>query len=333
MEAPLGKLVDGSWQKRSVGGGDSSGRFVRSTTSFRNWITPDGAPGPSGEGGFPAEAGRYHLYVSYACPWAHRTLIFRKLKGLEDLISVSVVHPDMLDDGLTFETDFPGATGDDLYGSTYLREIYLKADPNVSGSVTVPILWDRKRQTIVSNESSEIIRMFNSAFDGLTGNGLDLWPEELRDKIEEVNTRIYDTLNNGVYRSGFARSQQAYDEAVGELFETLDWLEDRLSRNRYLLGDRITEADWRLVVTLFRFDPVYHTHFKCNRNFIREMPALWAYARELYQWPDVAETVHFDHIVRHYHYSHETINPHRIVPINPVLDWDAPHGRDALKAA
>ena len=329
----MGKLVEGTWQKRGVGGGDSSGRFVRSTTSFRNWITPDGAPGPSGEGGFPAEAGRYHLYVSYACPWAHRTLIFRKLKGLEDLISVSVVHPDMLDDGWTFETDFPGATGDDLYGATYLREIYLKADPNVSGSVTVPILWDKTRQTIVSNESSEIIRMFNSAFDALTGNRVDLWPGELRDEIEQVNTRIYDTLNNGVYRSGFARSQQAYDEAVGELFETLDWLEDRLSRNRYLLGDRITEADWRLVVTLFRFDPVYHTHFKCNRNFIREMPALWAYARELYQWPGVAETVHFDHIVRHYHYSHETINPYRIVPINPVLDWNAPHGRDALKAA
>jgi putative glutathione S-transferase len=333
MEVPLGKLVEGTWQKRGVGGGDSSGRFVRSTTSFRNWITPDGAPGPSGEGGFPAEAGRYHLYVSYACPWAHRTLIFRKLKGLEDLISVSVVHPDMLDEGWTFETDFPGATGDDLYGATYLREIYLKADPNVSGSVTVPILWDKTRQTIVSNESSEIIRMFNSAFDALTGNRVDLWPQELRDEIEQVNTRIYDTLNNGVYRSGFARSQQAYDEAVGELFETLDWLEDRLSRNRYLLGDRITEADWRLVVTLFRFDPVYHTHFKCNRNFIREMPALWAYARELYQWPGVAETVHFDHIVRHYHYSHETINPYRIVPINPVLDWNAPHGRDALKAA
>lgn len=329
----MGKLVDGTWQKRSVGGGDSSGRFVRSTTSFRNWITPDGAPGPSGEGGFPAEAGRYHLYVSYACPWAHRTLIFRKLKGLEDMISVSVVHPDMLDEGWTFETDFAGATGDDLYGSTYLREIYLRADPHVSGSVTVPILWDKTRQTIVSNESSEIIRMFNSAFDGLTGNTRDLWPEELRDEIEHVNTRIYNTLNNGVYKAGFARSQQAYDEAVGALFDTLDWLEDRLSRNRYLLGDRITEADWRLAVTLFRFDPVYHTHFKCNRTFIREMPALWAYARELYQWPGVAETVHFDHIVRHYHYSHETVNPFRIVPINPVLDWALPHGRNALKAA
>jgi putative glutathione S-transferase len=329
----VGKLVDGVWQTRPVGGGDSSGRFVRTTTTFRNWITSDGAPGPSGEGGFQAEAGRYHLYVSYACPWAHRTLIFRKLKGLENLISVSAVHPDMLDEGWTFETDFPGATGDDLYGSRHLREIYLRADPTVSGIVTVPILWDDKRETIVSNESSEIIRMFNSAFDGLTGNRLDFWPAEMRDEIEKVNSRIYDTLNNGVYRTGFARSQQAYDEAVGELFETMDWLEDRLSRKRFLMGDRITEADWRLAVTLFRFDPVYHTHFKCNRNFLREMPSLWAYARELYQWPGVAETTHFDHIVRHYHYSHESINPFRILPINPSLNWIEPHGRDALKAA
>lgn len=329
----MGRLNNGKWEQSSVGSGDSSGRFVRSTTTFRNWITPDGSAGPSGEGGFPAEAGRYHLYVSYACPWAHRTLIFRALKGLEDLITVSVVHPDMLDDGWTFDTDFPGATGDTLHGLSYLREIYLKADPEISGKVTVPVLWDKTRETIVSNESSEIIRMLNSAFDGLTGNRDDYWPKPMRDEIEGVNSRIYDTLNNGVYRSGFARSQQAYDEAVNELFDTLDWLEDRLSRQRYLMGDRITEADWRLVVTLFRFDCVYHTHFKCNRNFIRELPSLWAYARELYQWPGVAETVHFDHIVRHYHYSHESINPHRILPINPDLDWTAPHRREALKAA
>lgn len=333
MEAILGKLVDGVWQKTAVGGADASGRFVRSETKFRNWITPDGAPGPTGEGGFAAEAGRYHLYVSYACPWAHRTLIFRKLKGLDDLISVSVVHPDMLDEGWTFDADFPGATGDTLYGAKFMRDIYLKADPRISGSVTVPVLWDKKRETIVSNESSEIIRMLNSAFDYLTGNAADFWPEDLRDGIEEVNSRIYDTLNNGVYRSGFARSQSAYDDAVSKLFGTLDWLEDRLGRNRYLMGGRITEADWRLAVTLFRFDLVYHTHFKCNRNFIREMPALWAYARELYQWPGVAETVHFDHIVRHYHYSHESINPFRIVPINPVLDWNEPHGRGERKAA
>jgi putative glutathione S-transferase len=326
----VGRLVDGKWQKESAASGDSSGRFVRSSTAFHNWITHDGSPGPTGEGGFPAAAGRYHLYVSYACPWAHRTLMFRVLKGLEDLITVSVVHPDMLDEGWTFDTGFPGATGDTLYGKPFMRDVYLKADPHVSGKVTVPVLWDKERETIVSNESSEIIRMFNSAFDGLTGNQADFWPADLREAIEPVNARIYDTLNNGVYRSGFARSQSAYDEASIELFDTLDWLEDHLSRNRYLMGDRITEADWRLVATLFRFDLVYHTHFKCNRNFIREMPSLWAYARELYQWPGIAGTVHFDHIVRHYFYSHDSINPYRIIPINPVLDWTAPHGRDNI---
>ena len=326
----MGELIDGTWYTDSVGAGDSDGNFVRKPVTFRNWITADGEPGPSGEGGFEAEAGRYHLYVSYACPWAHRTLIFRALKGLEDLITFSVVHPDMLADGWTFETDFPGATGDTLFSMNFAREIYLKADPKMTGRVTVPILWDKNRETIVSNESSEIIRMFNSAFDALTGNTTDFWPEELHSDIEEVNERIYHTLNNGVYKSGFARSQASYDKAVSELFDTLDWLEERLAQNRYLLGDRITEADWRLAVTLFRFDAVYHTHFKCNRNFLREMPALWAYARELYQWPGVAETVRFDHFVRHYHYSHESINPFRIVPINPMPDWEAPHGRASL---
>ena len=315
----MGQLVDGVWQDVWYDTKSTGGKFVRSTAKFRNWITADGD--------FPAEPGRYHLYVSYACPWAHRTLIFREIKELSDLITVSVVHPDMLSDGWTFDTDFPGATGDTLYGLPFARDIYLKADPKISGRVTVPILWDKKRETIVSNESSEIIRMFNSAFNEVTGNTDDYWPEEMRDAIEEVNERIYDTLNNGVYRSGFATTQDAYDEAVTQLFDTMDWLEDRLSQNRYLMGDRITEADWRLVPTLFRFDPVYHLHFKCNRKRVTDYPNLWAYARELYQWPGVAKTVNFDHIVRHYHYSHESINPHRIIPINPVLDWDAPHGR------
>ena len=315
----MGQLVDGVWQDVWYDTKSTGGKFVRSTAKFRNWITPNGE--------FPAEPGRYHLYVSYACPWAHRTLIFREIKELSDLITVSVVHPDMLSDGWTFDTDFPGATGDTLYGLPFARDIYLKADPKISGRVTVPILWDKKRETIVSNESSEIIRMFNSAFNEVTGNTDDYWPEEMRDAIEEVNERIYDTLNNGVYRSGFATTQDAYDEAVTQLFDTMDWLEDRLSQNRYLMGDRITEADWRLVPTLFRFDPVYHLHFKCNRKRVIDYPNLWAYARELYQWPGVAKTVNFDHIVRHYHYSHESINPHRIIPINPVLDWDAPHGR------
>jgi putative glutathione S-transferase len=318
----MGQLVDGEWHDVWYDTKSTGGKFVRSTAKFRNWITPDGD--------FPAEAGRYHLYVSYACPWAHRTLIFRALKGLTDLISVSVVHPDMLEDGWTFGDDFPGTTGDTLYGLPFARDIYTKADPQVSGRVTVPILWDKKQGTIVSNESSEIIRMFNSAFDKVTGNTQDFWPEELRDAIEPVNARIYDTLNNGVYRSGFATTQDAYDDAVVQLFDTMDWLEDRLATNRYLMGDRVTEADWRLVTTLFRFDPVYHLHFKCNRKRLIDYPNLWAYTCELYQWPGIAETVNFDHIVRHYHYSHDTINPHRIIPINPALDWDAPHGRDAL---
>ena len=329
----MGQLVDGVWHDVWYDTKTSGGKFVRSTAKFRNWITPDGAPGPSGEGGFEAEAGRYHLYVSYACPWAHRTLIFRKLKGLEDLITISVVHPDMLSEGWTFSTDFEGATGDTLYGLPFARDIYLKADPTISGRVTVPILWDKKRETIVSNESSEIIRMFNSAFDHITGNSEDYWPAHMRDEIEEVNSRIYSTLNNGVYKSGFATTQAAYDEAVTALFETMDWLEDRLTRNRYLMGDRITEADWRLAVTLFRFDLVYNLHFKCNRARVVDYPNLWAYTRELYQWSGVAETVVFDHFVRHYHYSHESINPHRIIPINPDIDWNAPHGREDAKAA
>ena len=323
----MGQLVNGEWQDTWYDTSKTGGKFVRSTAKFRNWITPDGSAGPSGEAGFKAEAGRYHLYVSYACPWAHRALIFRKLKGLEGLIDVSAVHPDMLSDGWTFDTDFDGASGDTLYGLPFLRDIYLRADPGISGRVTVPVLWDKERETIVSNESAEIIRMFNSAFDGLTGNTDDYWPEDLRDAIEPVNARIYDTVNNGVYKSGFATTQDAYDEAVTALFDSLDWLEDRLSENRYLMGDRLTEADWRLFTTLIRFDPVYHGHFKCNRRRIVDYPNLWGYTRELFQWPGIRETVHFDHIVRHYYYSHDTINPHRIVPIGPEIDYDAPHGR------
>lgn len=326
----MGQLVNGTWQTEDGFADKSSGKFVRSTAGFRNWITPDGTAGPSGTDGFKAESGRYHLYVSYACPWAHRTLIFRALKGLTDHITVSVVHPDMLDDGWSFSTDYAGATGDTLYGLPFARDIYTKADPEVSGRVTVPILWDKQRQTIVSNESSEIIRMFNSAFNGLTDNTDDYWPKDLRAAIEPVNDRIYNTLNNGVYKSGFAATQAAYSEAVTALFETLDWLENRLSSSRYLMGDKITEADWRLFPTLIRFDPVYHLHFKCNRNRIVDFPNLWAYTRELYQWKGVAETTNLDHIVRHYHYSHESINPHRIIPINPVLDYHAPHNRGSL---
>lgn len=323
----MGQLVDGVWHDVWYDTAKSGGKFVRSTAKFRNWITADGSAGPSGKGGFRAETGRYHLYVSYACPWAHRALVFRAIKGLTDHISVSAVHPDMLSDGWTFETDDKGATGDTLFGLPFLRDVYLRADPEISGRVTVPVLWDKQTNTIVSNESSEIIRMFNSAFDGLTGNSDDYWPHDLRDDIATVNERIYDTVNNGVYKSGFATTQEAYEDAVYPLFESLDWLEERLGQNRYLMGDRITEADWRLWTTLIRFDQVYHLHFKCNRKRIADYPNLTGFTRELYQWPGVAATVNMDHIVRHYHYSHDTINPNRIIPINPVADFDLPHGR------
>jgi putative glutathione S-transferase len=323
----MGQLVNGEWHDTWYDTSKTGGKFERTTAGFRNWVTADGRAGPSGEAGFKAESGRYHLYVSLACPWAHRTLIFRALKGLTDHIGVSVVHPEMLSDGWTFATDYPGATGDRLFGLPFLRDIYTRTDPAVSGRVTVPILYDTQRGTIVSNESSEIIRMLNSAFDDLTGNRDDYWPADLRDGIEAVNARIYDTLNNGVYKAGFATTQAAYEAGVIPLFETLDWLEARLSEHRYLMGDRLTEADWRLFPTLVRFDSVYHLHFKCNRKRIVDYPNLWAYTRELYQVPGVAQTVNLDHIVRHYHYSHDTINPYRIIPINPVLDFLAPHGR------
>jgi putative glutathione S-transferase len=326
----MGHLVNGEWSSEWYDTSKTGGAFKRDTSRFRNWVTADGSAGPSGESGFKAEAGRYHLYVSHACPWAHRTLIFRAIKGLEGLIDVSVVHPDMLDDGWTFATDFDGATGDQLHGAQFLREVYLRADPKISGRVTVPILWDKQRNTIVSNESSEIIRMFNSAFDHLTGNTDDYYPEALRERINALNDRIYDEVNNGVYKSGFATTQDAYDAAVVPLFDALDWLEGHLSTHRYLAGDALTEADWRLFTTLVRFDLVYHLHFKCNRRRIVDYPNLWGFVRELYQRPHVAGTVHFDHFVRHYHYSHDTINPNRILPINPVLDFNAPHGRDTI---
>ena len=323
----MGELIEGIWHSGWYDTEEHGGKFVRSTSSFRDWITPDGSPGPDGAKGYPAQAGRYHLYVSLACPWANRTLIFRALKGLEDLIGVSVVHPHMLGDGWTFATNFPGATGDTLMGLPFLRDVYIRAKPDVSGKVTVPVLWDRETNAIVSNESAEIIRMFNTAFDGITGNDLDFYPEPLRPEIDRINARVYDDLNNGVYKAGFATSQSAYEEAAYAVFNALDWIEGILAERRYLAGDRITEADWRLFTTLARFDLVYHTHFKCNRARIVDYPNLWGYTRELYQVPGVARTVNFDHIVEHYHYSHDTVNPHRIIPINPIIDWDAPHGR------
>ncbi|WP_407473952.1 glutathione S-transferase family protein [Sulfitobacter sp. PM12] len=324
----MGLLIDGEWRDKWYDTESTGGKFERSTSKFRNWVTADGSAGPSGKSGFQAQSGRYHLYVSYACPWAHRALIFRALKDLTDHISVSVVHPDMMEDGWTFATDFEGATGDTLFGSDFLRDIYIKADPNFTGRVTVPVLWDKAQNTIVSNESAEIIRMFNSAFNEITGNTDDYWPTDLREQIADINERVYETVNNGVYKAGFATSQDAYDDAVHLLFDSLAWLESILENNRFLAGDKLTEADWRLFTTLARFDLVYHTHFKCNHKRLIDYPNLWAYTRQLYQHADIAETVHFDHIVRHYHFSQTTVNPHQIIPINPTVDFTAPHGRD-----
>ncbi len=326
----MGRLVNGTWRDEWYDTKSTGGRFVRQDSQFRNWITPDGSPGPAGEGGFAAEPGRYHLYVSLACPWAHRTLIFRRLKRLEDMISVSVVAPLMLSEGWEFDDAHP----DHVNGKQRLYEVYLAADPDYSGRVTVPTLWDRKRETIVSNESAEIIRMFNSAFDGVGADAsVDFYPEHLRAGIDEINARIYGAVNNGVYRAGFATSQKAYEEAVTELFEALDEFDARLAGRRYLMGDRITEADWRLFTTLVRFDPVYVGHFKCNIRRIADYPNLSGYLRELYQVPGVAGTVDLDHIKTHYYASHRTVNPTGIVPVGPELDLDAPHGREMLKAA
>ncbi len=325
----MGRLVDGKWQDVWYDTKATKGRFERSQSQFRNWVTADGSAGPSGKGGFKAEAGRYNLYVSYACPWAHRTLIFRKLKKLEDLISVSVVDYLMLENGWEFKTR-DGATGDELFGSDYLYQVYLKADPNYSGRVTVPVLWDKHRNTIVSNESAEIIRMMNSAFDALTGSDLDLYPAELREEIDALNAIIYDRVNNGVYKAGFATTQEAYEEAVVALFETLDMLDRRLETCRYLFGNSLTEADWRLFTTLLRFDPVYVGHFKCNIRRIADYPNLSGYLRDLYQQPGVAETCNLFHIKNHYYGSHKTINPTGIVPVGPALDLGAAHGRQGL---
>jgi len=324
----MGLLVNGQWQDRWHDTKSRGGRFVRQESQFRNWITADGAPGPSGRGGFKAEAGRYHLYVSLACPWAHRTLILRELKGLADLVSTDVVHPDMGAEGWTFDTDWPGATGDRVNGAERLYDIYRKADSDYTGRVTVPVLWDKARRTIVSNESSEIIRMFNSAFAGLVAREFDAYPPTKRAEIDVINERVYRDVNNGVYKCGFATTQEAYEEAFYSLFETLDWLENILSENRYLVGSHITEADWRLFTTLVRFDPVYVGHFKCNLKRIADYPNLSNYLRDLYQVPGIAETVNLNHIKRHYYGSHRTINPTGIVPVGPEIDYSTAHDRE-----
>ena len=322
----MGVLVDGVWHDRWYDTAESGGRFVRGDSQFRNWVTPDGAPGPSGEGGFAAEAGRYHLYVSLACPWAHRTLILRALKGLEGMIGLSVVHWLMLENGWTFQ-DGPGVIGDPINHAAFMYQVYTAAEPGYSGRVTVPVLWDRREGRIVSNESSEIIRMFNSAFDGVGARPGDYYPADLRGRIDEINARVYATLNNGVYRCGFATTQAAYEEAVFPLFETLDWLEEMLSRSRYLCGTVLTEADIRLFTTLVRFDAVYAGHFKCNLRRLVDYPNLWGYTRDIYQHAGVAETVNLRHIKNHYYQSHRGVNPTGIVPAGPVLDFLAPHGR------
>ena len=317
----MGLLIDGVWSDRWYDTEKTDGKFVRQKSEFRNWITADGSSG------FKAESGRYHLYVSYACPWAHRTLIFRAIKGLQEMISVSVVHWFMGEHGWTF-AEGAGVIPDTVNQVQFLHEIYTKVKPSFTGRVTVPILWDKQTNTIVNNESSEIIRMFNSAFDDLGAIAGDYYPEALREEIDRLNERIYHTVNNGVYKSGFATTQQAYEEAVNPLFKTLDYLEELLSNRRYLTGDQVTEADWRLFTTLVRFDPVYVGHFKCSKKRIVDYPNLWAYTRELYQMPKIAATVNFDHIKKHYYQSHESINPTRIVPVGPQLDFAAPHHRE-----
>jgi len=326
----MGLLVQGVWENRWYDTKSTSGRFVRASAAFRNWVTADGSPGPSGDGGFAAEAGRYHLYVSLACPWAHRTLIMRKLKGLETMIGLSVVHWRMLEQGWTFE-DGPGVIADPINGARYLHQVYTAAKPDYTGRVTVPVLWDKARGTIVSNESAEIIRMMNTAFDGLGAKPGDYYPSDLQGDIEALNARIYDNVNNGVYKAGFATKQSAYEEAVRPLFETLDMLDERLSSRRYLCGERITEADIRLFTTLLRFDPVYVGHFKCNLRRIADYANLSGYLRDIYQTDGIARTVNFTHIKGHYYESHRTINPTGIVPLGPMLDLDAPHGRERFQ--
>jgi putative glutathione S-transferase len=317
----MGQLIDGIWKVDEIRPNKIDGTYKRENSVFRDWISEE-------EGAeFLPESGRYHLYISHACPWAHRTLIFRVLKNLEDHISVDVVHPEMLENGWAFDTKFSDTTGDSLYGKEFLSEIYTQANNNITCRVTVPILLDKKSKKIVSNESADIIRIFNSSFDKITGNTEDFWPKNLQKEIEPINKRIYETLNNGVYRAGFATSQSSYDEAVTKLFDTMEWLEEILSNNRFLLGDRVTEADWRLFPTLARFDSVYHFHFKCNRKRLIDYKNLWAYTRDLYQTFGISKTVHLNHAIRHYYYSHASINPHQIIPINPIINFNEPHKR------
>jgi glutathionyl-hydroquinone reductase len=325
----VGLLVDGQWHDVWYDTKASQGRFVRTEAQFRNWVTADGSAGPSGRGGFRAEPGRYHLYVGFACPWAHRTLIMRKLKGLESMIGVSAVNCYMGAEGWTFAPG-PETIADSVNHVERLYELYTLADPTYSGRATIPILWDKHQRTIVSNESSEIIRMLNSAFDGVGAQGSDFYPAELRAQIDELNEFIYPNLNNGVYRAGFATTQDAYEEAATGVFAALDRLEGQLAVNRYLTGPRLTEADIRLFTTLIRFDPVYHGHFKCNRRRIVDYPNLWGFVRDVYQLPGIAETVHVDFIKRHYYGSHANLNPSRIVPIGPDLNYATPHGRERL---
>lgn len=306
----MGVLVNGNWVEKSVITSDKSGAYDRIPRSFRDTISSEDEK-------FKPESGRYHLYVSYACPWATRALIYRKLKGLEDHISISVVHPDMLNLGWKFDDSFPHATKDDLFNEDLLSKIYLRADKNISTSVTVPVLWDKKLNTIVNNESAEIIRIFNSNFNSLTGNTDDYYPKELQAKIDELNDFIYENINNGVYKTGFAKNQDVYSKACNDLFNALDKIEDILSTSRFLLGDKLTEADLRLIPTLLRFDIVYFTHFKCNKKRIKDYPSLSRYTKELYEIPAIKESHFFDHIKRHYYYSHDTINPFRIVPLGP----------------
>lgn len=320
----MGKLIKGVWQDVWYDTESNDGEFVREDAGFRAWITPNGEPGPDGQAGFKAESGRYHLYVSLACPWAHRTLIYRQLKGLASHIGVSIVSPDMLEQGWCFPEPEP------VNGFGFLHQLYTRAKPDYTGRVTVPVLWDKQTQTIVSNESSEIIRMLNTAFDNLTGSQLDLYPAHLRREIDEWNDFIYPNINNGVYRCGFATTQQAYDKAFDALFNALDKVEQHLASNRYLAGATLTEADWRLFTTLVRFDAVYVGHFKCNLKRIEDYPNLQGYLKELYQYPGVAETVDFYHIKRHYYFSHTMINPSGVVPKGPALDLISPHGRETL---
>lgn len=325
----MGLLIDGKWSDESSDSRNAKGRYKRRDSQFRNWVTANGAPGPTGEGGFVAEPDRYHLYISHACPWAHRTMIMRALKGLQNHIPVSAVHWLMGKNGWNFQPG-PGVEADPIGKSDYMYQVYLRADDTYTGRVTVPVLWDKNQNTIVSNESSEIIRMFNSAFDGVGAQAGDYYPQELREDIDAVNARIYDTLNNGVYKCGFSTTQTAYDEAVEPLFDTLDWLEERLTGQRFLFGATLTEADIRLLPTLLRFDPVYVGHFKCNKRRIIDYPNLWGYTRDLYQRPEIRPTVNFQHIKNHYYQSHPHVNPAGVVPAGPVVDFDSPHGRESL---